>query len=297
MENAKFNGYLGSARGELDLDMVIAGQYQVHSTQWVLLCRPIGRSGIIKNACVIPNRTERNTELQNRKIIRVPALICGVGEVESGSRVECVGSGSWSAGQKLRIAESAQHQGKPLSSPLVWNLSQTLALFFRLCSVRWFRLAWFRCAWFGFDAIPFASSLTFSTLLPSNSPSLPLSRSPALPPSLFTRCRVVCVTFRIHLQQRAKKIHNGDKQPLCKTSSGTSTTMTMTGWHSHSQHCPLLPLVHALPFFLCWHILIRNGSILIRIGIAGIVIVVAVALSLSLVSRLTHSAGDCLVSI
>lgn len=41
MENAKFNGYLGSARGELDLDMVIAGQYQVHSTQWVLLCRPI----------------------------------------------------------------------------------------------------------------------------------------------------------------------------------------------------------------------------------------------------------------
>lgn len=141
---------------------------------------PYRRSGIIKNACVIPKRTERNTELQNRKIIRVPALICGVGDVESGSRVECVGSGSWSAGQKLRIAESAQHQGKPLSSPLVWNLSQTLALFFRLCSVRWFRLAWFRCAWFGFDAIPFASSLTFSTLLPSNSPSLPVCLLPSL---------------------------------------------------------------------------------------------------------------------
>lgn len=149
---------------------------------------PYRRSGIIKNACVIPKRTERNTELQNRKIIRVPALICGVGEVESGSRVGCVGS--WSAGQKLRIAESAQHQGKPLSSPLVWNLSQTLALFFRLCSVRWFRLAWFRCAWFGFDAIPFASSLTFSTLLPSNSPSLPLSRSACLP--LYTLPCCLC---------------------------------------------------------------------------------------------------------
>lgn len=151
---------------------------------------PYRRSGIIKNACVIPKRTERNTELQNRKIIRVPALICGVGGTESGSRVECVGSGSWSAGQKLRIAESAQHQGKPLSSPLVWNLSQTLALFFRLCSVRWFRLAWFRCAWFGFDAIPFASSLTFSTLLPSNSPSLPLSRSACLP--LYTLPCCLC---------------------------------------------------------------------------------------------------------
>lgn len=53
--------------------------------------------------------------------------------------------------------------------------------------------------------------------------------------------------------------------------------LTMMGWHSHSQfslHSPL-PL-------LAWHILIRNGSILIRIGIAGIVIVVALSLALSL---------------
>lgn len=41
MENAKFNGYLGRARAELDLDLVIAGQYPVPSAQWVLLCRPI----------------------------------------------------------------------------------------------------------------------------------------------------------------------------------------------------------------------------------------------------------------
>lgn len=76
--------------------------------------------------------------------------------------------------------------------------------------------------------------------------------------------------------------------------------LTMMGWHSHSQFS-----LHSPPPLLAWHILIRNGSILIRIGIAGIVIVVALSLSHSLVlsfatslpPSLTHSAGDCLVSI
>lgn len=52
--------------------------------------------------------------------------------------------------------------------------------------------------------------------------------------------------------------------------------LTMMGWHSHSQFS-----LHSPPPLLAWHILIRNGSILIRIGIAGIVIVVALSLSLS----------------
>lgn len=53
--------------------------------------------------------------------------------------------------------------------------------------------------------------------------------------------------------------------------------LTMMGWHSHSQFC-----LHSPPPLLAWHILIRNGSILIRIGIAGIVIVVALSPSHSL---------------
>lgn len=128
---AKFNGYLGNVRAghELDwtglesyLDLVIAGQQQ----QQQVFSVPYGdapqrewhHQKCVRNPKTQSWKTGKSSECQTR--------FEGMG-VDVDVDVE-----ELSAGQKLRIAESAQHQrrGELLSSPPAWNLSQSFALFF-----------------------------------------------------------------------------------------------------------------------------------------------------------------------
>lgn len=226
----KFIGYLGRARtGELDLDLVIAGQYQVPSTQCAL-SPEWHHQKCVRNPKT--HRAKQRAAKQENHQSASPDLRGWGGRewVESWVRrereraLECWPkiTHSWvspTAGQAL--VESSGLEFCP----------QTLALFFRLCSVQsWVRLVCSRCVVrFWCDSF-FVLLLLFRLCCLLTRPP-----APALPLPLFTRCRVVCVTFRIHLQQRAqKKIHNGDKQPLCKARTSTGTSMmTMTGWHSH----------------------------------------------------------------
>lgn len=125
----------------------------------------------------------------------------------------------------------------------------------------------------------FRSSLTFSTLLLSNSPSCSRSASP----SLYTLPCCLCnIPYPFATTRAKKNTQRRQTTPLQgedehrdehDDDDGVAFALTVSPppfFHDHPR-----------PFFLYWHILIRNGSILIRIGIAGIVIVVAVALSLS----------------
>lgn len=102
------------------LDLVIAGQQQ----QQQVFSVPYGDA---------PQR-----EWHHQKCVRNPKTQSWKTGKSSECQTRFEGMGvdvdveELSAGQKLRIAESAQHQrrGELLSSPPAWNLSQSFALFF-----------------------------------------------------------------------------------------------------------------------------------------------------------------------
>lgn len=217
-----------------------------------------------------------------------------------------------SAGQKLRIAESAQHQrrGELLSSPPAWNLSQSFALFFFLFSHFCLCCALGPGAWFGFDAISTAfTALLLSLLLfrlccllnrPLCRTSLPLSLSLPSFPCLCNIPYPFATTRKKNTQRRQTTPLQDDSdsddededmdQDDYADDDGVAFALTVLPSFPSSITCLAHPHPQRQDFNSNWYC--RHCYCCCPPSRT-----LSSPLCRSLPPSLTHSAGDCLVSI